>query len=133
MTGNFKFTTVYDINSPIYSRWFLRNKNIGFVTIGTKEKNLQKYRGFFGLIGYNRILNFINVEKQNKDGLNIKTQLTKEFDTSNADISNCTIELPTDRLRKPNIEEYILLGTLFKKLELIYNKKKDTFIEKQIN
>jgi hypothetical protein len=104
-----ELTIVYDRINPT-EKWIMKKSNIG-----------KKY-----LCG---IVNF-------KDDFNEATQFWLTHLTAKADKTrketewtNTSSKLPTDTFRELNMQEYIKLSNMLKKVGAKYNKKKDEFIE----
>jgi len=115
-----KLTIVYNSASPS-DKWLLRNENIGEIYLGS-------------LIGFNEkpIKWKINHPPKKQDGL-IESLSRLEIQENGKDETKWTFASrirPTDRFRKLNLTEYILLGLLLKKYNTVYNKKRDEFIIK---
>ena len=129
MTGNFKFKTLYNINNPTTEKWYVRERNIKELPFGIyDERNGRRKRAkeFFGLILVSRLEDFIMRNESN--GNDLFRWMTKDYGGEKQ--GNGSSELSTDRLRKMNLKEYIMLGLFLKQYNTKYNKKKDLFITK---
>ena len=130
MTGNFKFKIIYNYKYPS-QKWYVREKNIKELPFEVYDKesgDRKKAKEFFGLVSVNKLESFFVG--------NFISYLSEEYiDNLTEDYTNFiggsgSSELSTDRIRKMNIREYMILGWFLKRNNIKYNKKKDTFIEK---
>ena len=104
-----KLTIVYDRTYPT-SKWIMKKSNVG-----------KKY--LCGIVDF-------------KDDFNGATQFWLERLAAKVDKTkketewlNTSIKLSTDTFRELNIQEYIKLSNMLKKVGAKYNKKKDEFIK----
>ena len=129
MTGNFKFKTLYNINNPNADKWYVRERNIKespFEIYDRRNGKRKRAKEFFGLISVSLLEDFIMTNEANANDL--FRHMTKDYGEEKQGNGSC--ELSTDRLRKMNLKEYIMLGLFLKQYNTKYNKKKDLFITK---
>lgn len=129
MTGNFKFKTLYNINNPTTDKWYVRERNIKespFEIYDKRNGQRKRAKEFFGLILVSRLEDFIM--RNESIGNDLFRCMTKDYGGEKQ--GNGSSELSTDRLRKMNLKEYIMLGLFLKQHNTKYNKKKDLFITK---
>ena len=129
MTGNFKFKIIYNYNHPTTEKWYVRERNIKELPFGIYDDRTgqrKRTKEFFGLISVSLLEDFIMGDESN--AYNLFRTMTKDYGGEKQ--GNGFGELSTDRLRKMNLKEYIMLGLFLKQYNIKYNKKKDLFITK---
>ena len=132
MTGNFKFKIIHNYKYPTDEKWYVREKNIKkspYDVYDLESGNKKKAKEFFGIVPVSTLEYFFRGNVLSYLDSDHIVRLTKDYTNSKVGSGSC--ELSTDRIRKMNIREYIILGWFLKRNNIKYNKKKDTFIKNQ--
>jgi len=114
-SGKFNLKIIYSKESPT-DKWITWKRNI--------DQNALHFKSIVDFRDKNWYMMFEdhNIERQKK----WLSQLMIDHNNNNGCSSNI---YDSDANRKPNITEYLILGEILRKHNIIYNKKKDEFIK----